>query len=92
VFYFVASSEFLAVIWITCPSIHTPGGPELIGVRILMVRTAELRDHGAWGAEVQVCRERKFLYGRRWANRALAPEEPDEQKARYLREGGVLIA
>jgi hypothetical protein len=52
----------------------------------------ELRDHGAWGVEVQVYREREFLYGRRWATRALALEEADEQKARYLREGGVLIA
>jgi hypothetical protein len=52
----------------------------------------QLRDHGAWGVEVQVYREREFLYGRRWATRALALEEADEQKARYLREGGVLIA
>jgi hypothetical protein len=52
----------------------------------------ELRDHGEWGVEVQVYREREFLYGRRWATRALALEEADEQKARYLREGGVLIA
>jgi hypothetical protein len=34
----------------------------------------------------------EFLYGRRWATRALALEEADEQKARHLREGGVLIA
>jgi hypothetical protein len=27
----------------------------------------ELRDYGAWGVEVQVYREREFLYGRRWA-------------------------
>jgi hypothetical protein len=52
----------------------------------------ELRDHGEWGVEVQVYREREFLYGRRCATRALALEEADEQKARYLREGGVLIA
>ena len=52
----------------------------------------ELRDHGEWGVEVQVYREREFLYGRRWATRALALEETDEQKTRYLREGGVLIA
>ena len=35
----------------------------------------ELRDHGAWGGEVQVYREREFLYGRRWATRALALQE-----------------
>jgi hypothetical protein len=52
----------------------------------------ELRDHGEWGVEVQVYREREFLYGRRWATRALALEGADEQKARHLREGGVLIA
>ena len=52
----------------------------------------ELRNHGEWGVEVQVYREREFLYGRRWATKALALEEADEQKARYLREGGVLIA
>jgi hypothetical protein len=40
----------------------------------------ELRDHGAWGVDVQVYREREFLYGRRWATRALALEEADEQK------------
>jgi hypothetical protein len=51
----------------------------------------ELRDDGEAGVEVQVYREREFLYGRRWATRALALEEADEQKARYLREGGVLI-
>src|SRR6202521_3697534 len=43
----------------------------------------ELRDHGPWGVEVQVYREREFLYGRRWATRALALEEADQQKARY---------
>jgi hypothetical protein len=38
-------------------------------------------------------RNGEFLYGRRWATRALALEEADrQQKARYLREGGVLIA
>jgi hypothetical protein len=37
-------------------------------------------------------REGELLYGRRWASRALALEEADEQKARYLREGGVLLA
>jgi hypothetical protein len=50
------------------------------------------RDHGEWGVEVQVYREREFLYGRRWATHSLALEEADEQKARYLREGGILIA
>jgi hypothetical protein len=34
----------------------------------------------------------ELLYGRRHATRALALEEADEQKARYLREGGLLIA
>jgi hypothetical protein len=52
----------------------------------------ELRDHGAWGVEVQVYREGEFLYGRRWASRALALEEADERKTQYLREGGVLLA
>jgi hypothetical protein len=44
---------------------------------------------GAW--EVQVYREGEFLYGRRWATRALALDEADARKARYLRAGGVLI-
>jgi hypothetical protein len=52
----------------------------------------ELRDHGTWGVEVQVYREGEFLYGRRWASRALALEEAGERKAQYLREGGVLLA
>jgi hypothetical protein len=43
------------------------------------------------GIEQQVYRALKFLYGRRWATRALALEEAEEQKARYLRDGGVLI-
>jgi hypothetical protein len=43
------------------------------------------------GIEQQVYRAREFLYGRRWATRALALEEAEEQKARYLRDGGVLI-
>jgi hypothetical protein len=37
--------------------------------------------------EVQVYREREFLYGRRWATRALALEEADEQKARVPPRG-----
>jgi hypothetical protein len=41
---------------------------------------------------VQVHRDRGFLYGRRWATRALALEEADQQKTRYLRGGGILIA
>jgi hypothetical protein len=32
------------------------------------------------------------LYGRRWPTRELALEEADDQKAEYLRKGGVLIA
>jgi hypothetical protein len=36
----------------------------------------ELRDHGPWGVEVQVYREREFLYGRRWATRVLALRKP----------------
>jgi hypothetical protein len=44
------------------------------------------------GVEVQVSRDGELLYGRRWATRALALAEADEQNARYLREGGVLIA
>jgi hypothetical protein len=38
----------------------------------------ELRDHGEWGVEVQVYREREFLYGRRWPTRALALAEATE--------------
>ena len=52
----------------------------------------ELRDDGDLGVEVQVYRDREFLYGRRWATRALALREADDQRARYLREGGALIA
>jgi hypothetical protein len=52
----------------------------------------ELRDDGAWGVEVQFYREGKFLYGRRWASRALAFKEANARKALYLRGGGVLIA
>jgi hypothetical protein len=52
----------------------------------------ELRDHGEWGVEVQVYREREFLYGRRWPRRALALEEAHERKAQYLRDGGVVIS
>jgi hypothetical protein len=52
----------------------------------------ELPDHGERGVEVQVYREREFLYGRRWPTRALALEEADDQRAAYLRKGGVLIA
>jgi hypothetical protein len=51
----------------------------------------ELRDHGAWGVEVQVYRDREFLYGQRWATRALAIEEADDRRAAYLRKGGVLV-
>jgi hypothetical protein len=51
----------------------------------------ELRDHGEWGVEVQIYREREFLYGRRWPTRALALEEAGQQKATYLGKGGVLI-
>src|ERR1700674_1561410 len=51
----------------------------------------ELRDDGAAGVEVQMSRDGEFLYGRRCLTRALALEEADEQKARYLREGGVLL-
>jgi hypothetical protein len=52
----------------------------------------ELRDHGQWGVEVQIYRDLEFLYGRRWPTHALALEEADDQKAAYLRKGGVLIA
>jgi hypothetical protein len=51
----------------------------------------ELRDHGPWAVEVQVYRDGEFLYGRRWASRALALEEAEDQKTAYLRKGGVLI-
>jgi hypothetical protein len=50
----------------------------------------ELRDDGEAGVEAQVYRERELLYGRLWANRAVALAEADERKAQYLREGGVL--
>jgi hypothetical protein len=52
----------------------------------------ELRDDGEAGVEVQVSRDGELLYGRRWATRALALAKADEQKAQYLRDGGVLIA
>jgi hypothetical protein len=52
----------------------------------------ELRDHGPWGVEVQIYRERECLYGRRWPTRALAIEEANDLKAACLRKGGVLIA
>jgi hypothetical protein len=52
----------------------------------------EFRDDGDAGVEVQMSRDGEFLYGRRCASRALALEEADAQRARYLREGGVLIA
>jgi hypothetical protein len=38
----------------------------------------ELRDHGAWGVEVQVYREREFLYGRRWAKRSSEQHETEQ--------------
>jgi hypothetical protein len=41
----------------------------------------ELRDDGEFGVEVQFYRERELLFGRRWATRALALEEADEQTA-----------
>jgi hypothetical protein len=44
------------------------------------------------GVEVLMSREGDLLYGRRHATRAQALEEADEQKARYLGEGGVLLA
>jgi hypothetical protein len=36
--------------------------------------------------------EKEFLFGHRWATRALALEEADELKVQYLRKGGALIA
>jgi hypothetical protein len=51
----------------------------------------ELRDDGEAGVEVQMSRDGEFLYGRRWATRELALAKADEQKAQYLREGGVLL-
>jgi hypothetical protein len=62
---------------------RTPLGDSEGGGRQL---DCELRDHGEWGVEVQMYRKLEFLYGRRWATRALALEEADQQKARYLRE------
>jgi hypothetical protein len=52
----------------------------------------ELRDDGDLGVEVQVYRDREFLYGRRFQTRALALEEADARKAQYLRESGFIIA
>jgi hypothetical protein len=78
---------------------HTPARRQpRVGEHLWAIRKncrqldCELRDHGGWGVEVQVSREGEFLYGRRWATRAEALEEADERKARYLREGGVVIA
>jgi hypothetical protein len=52
----------------------------------------ELRDDGEAGVEVQMSRDGTFLFGRRYATRALALVEAETRKAHYLREGGVLIA
>ena len=52
----------------------------------------ELRDHGTWGRGSAGLSGAGISVRPRWATRALALEEADEQKARYLREGGVLIA
>jgi hypothetical protein len=52
----------------------------------------ELRDDGAAGVGLQVSRDRELLYGRRFANRALALKNADAWKAQYLHEGGILIA
>jgi hypothetical protein len=52
----------------------------------------ELRDDGEAGVEVLMSRDGELLYGRRYTTRARALDEADTQKARYLREGGVLIA
>jgi hypothetical protein len=78
---------------------HTPAPPQpRTGERLWTVQKAgrqlacELRDDGEFGVEVQVYQDGELLYGRRWASRALALEEADEQKARYLGEGGVLLA
>jgi hypothetical protein len=54
------------------------------------IASSATMESGAW--KCRSYREREFLYGRRWATHALALEEADEQKAWYLREGGVLIA
>ena len=51
----------------------------------------EIHDDWELGVQVQVYREGEYLYGRRWATRALALAKADEQKAQYLREGGVLV-
>jgi hypothetical protein len=67
---------------------------------LMLVRSMKLicRGHRAVALEnlalrQQVaCRDREFLYGRRWACRTLALEEAEDQKAAYLRKGGVLIA
>jgi hypothetical protein len=52
----------------------------------------ELRDDGEAGVEVQIYRDREFLFDRRCKIRALALEEAEATKAQYLRDGGVLIA
>jgi hypothetical protein len=69
-----------------------PGEPLWTILRDGQRLECELRDHGAWGMEVQIYRDGKFLYGRRWPSRALALEEANEQKAVYLGNGGVLVA
>jgi|KBSSwiStaDraftv2_1062776.scaffolds.fasta_scaffold402896_3 hypothetical protein len=51
----------------------------------------ELFDHGTWGAEFQVLRERSWFYERRWPTRKLALAEADDRKATYLRDDGVII-
>jgi hypothetical protein len=80
--------------------IRDPSTPQTNGLRLASPSPiqkdgqqldCELRDHGHWGVEVQIYREREFLYGHRWASRALAMEEAKNQKAAYLAKGGVLI-
>jgi hypothetical protein len=79
------------------PNRKIPPRQQRVGEQLGAVRKdgrqldCELREHGEWGIEVQVYRDREFLYSRRWATRALALEEADEQRARYFRKGGVLI-
>lgn len=51
----------------------------------------ELLDHGTQGIEVQVLCDLDWFYGHRCESRELAIAEADERRARYLREGGVLI-
>jgi hypothetical protein len=52
---------------------------------------AELCDQGAYGIEVQLWCRGQFLYGRRWASRALAVADADDKRRELEREGWRLV-